>query len=102
MEKRCLCLMETLGLAFGAIDLIVTPHGKYVFLEVNPAGQFLWLDSTLGLPLLDALSQMLIQGRLDYDWNPHSPGLQFDADFERAADARKEQAMEERITDFRP
>jgi len=36
--------MQTLGLRFGAIDMIVTPNGDYVFLEVNEMGQFLWID----------------------------------------------------------
>ncbi len=33
-------LMETLNLDCGSIDLMVTPGGDYVFLEVNPIGQF--------------------------------------------------------------
>jgi glutathione synthase/RimK-type ligase-like ATP-grasp enzyme len=32
-------LMSELGLAFGAVDLIVTPAGEHVFLEVNPSGE---------------------------------------------------------------
>lgn len=32
--------MQELGLDNGSIDLIKTPDGKYVFLEVNPVGQF--------------------------------------------------------------
>lgn len=33
-----------LGLVFGIVDLIVTPGGEYVFLEVNEMGQFLWAE----------------------------------------------------------
>ncbi|WP_394747354.1 grasp-with-spasm system ATP-grasp peptide maturase [Spongiimicrobium salis] len=33
-------LMKNLGLTIGAIDLIVTQEKEYVFLEVNPIGQF--------------------------------------------------------------
>lgn len=33
-------LMEVLDLATGSIDLIKTPEGREVFLEVNPVGQF--------------------------------------------------------------
>ena len=33
-------LMRSLGLSSGALDLIRTPEGRHVFLEVNPAGQF--------------------------------------------------------------
>ena len=44
VEERCIALMRKLGLAFGCIDLIVTPEGEDVFLEVNEMGQFLWVE----------------------------------------------------------
>ena len=34
-----------------ALDFIRTPHGAYVFLEVNPNGQWLWLEDRLGFPI---------------------------------------------------
>ncbi len=37
-------LMDRYGLNYGAIDLILTPDGKYYFLELNAAGEFFWLD----------------------------------------------------------
>lgn len=52
-------LMETLHLTFGAIDLIETPKGEYVFLEVNPNGQWLWLDNMLKLGISDAVADWL-------------------------------------------
>lgn len=94
--------MEKLGLAYGAIDFVVTPEGEYVFLEVNPSGQFLWADYEAGLPLLDAMCEMLIQGRLDYKWNRHAKGVRFDEAFLKAAEARRSQSMAEHISDLRP
>lgn len=44
VEAACLRLMESLGILFGAFDFVVTPGGEHVFLEVNPAGQFLWVE----------------------------------------------------------
>jgi hypothetical protein len=44
VEERCIALMRKLGLAFGCIDLIVTPEGEHIFLEVNEMGQFLWVE----------------------------------------------------------
>lgn len=32
--------MRKLGIIFGCFDFIVTPDEEYVFLEVNPMGQF--------------------------------------------------------------
>jgi hypothetical protein len=37
----------------------VTPEGRYVFLEVNPAGQYMWIESKLGLPITAALADAL-------------------------------------------
>ncbi|MFK8164128.1 MAG: hypothetical protein AB8H12_16910 [Lewinella sp.] len=44
VEKKLLNFMELAELDTGSIDLIYTPEGKYVFLEVNPMGQFHWLS----------------------------------------------------------
>ncbi|MFL6844304.1 MAG: RimK family alpha-L-glutamate ligase [Allosphingosinicella sp.] len=43
--ERCRRLCRALGLAFGAIDLIVAPSGETIFIEVNEAGNFLFYDS---------------------------------------------------------
>lgn len=43
--ERCRQLCRRLGLAFGAIDLIVAPSGEAVFIEVNEAGNFLFFDA---------------------------------------------------------
>ena len=37
--------MEVSNLDTGSIDLIVTPNNEYIFLEVNPVGQFEWLST---------------------------------------------------------
>ncbi len=52
-------LMAALGLVYGAVDLIVTPEGDYLFLEVNPAGEWGMLESELGLPISAALAEVL-------------------------------------------
>jgi glutathione synthase/RimK-type ligase-like ATP-grasp enzyme len=53
-------LMERLGLVYGAIDLRLTPEGRYVFLEINPAGQFLYIEHATGQPIAEALARKLI------------------------------------------
>ena len=47
LTGRLRAFMAHLGLTFGAIDLVQTPDDNYVFLEVNPSGQWLWLDDIL-------------------------------------------------------
>jgi glutathione synthase/RimK-type ligase-like ATP-grasp enzyme len=62
LELQLLKLMRTLGLTFGAIDLVETPSGDYVFLEVNPSGQWLWIDDLLNLGISDAVAEWLSKG----------------------------------------
>lgn len=59
VEAQCLAMVERLGLRFGAIDMIVTPDGRYVFLEINPNGQWMWIEDETGLPLSDVLCDAL-------------------------------------------
>jgi glutathione synthase/RimK-type ligase-like ATP-grasp enzyme len=53
-------LMDRLGLSFGALDLVRTPDGELVFLEVNPAGEWGMLERSLGLPIGDAIADALV------------------------------------------
>jgi glutathione synthase/RimK-type ligase-like ATP-grasp enzyme len=57
--KMLLELMSRLSLTYGAIDLILTPDGRYLFLEVNPNGQWLWLDDMLSLGISRAVAKWL-------------------------------------------
>lgn len=66
-EIRDLCLalvIDHYGLAFGAIDMIIKPSGEYVFLEINPNGQWAWLELATGLPLTDTMADLLAAGKL--------------------------------------
>jgi glutathione synthase/RimK-type ligase-like ATP-grasp enzyme len=62
VAERCLALTQRLGLSYGAIDLIVTPDGRYVFIEINPNGQYSWIEHCTGLPITDALCDLLMAG----------------------------------------
>jgi MvdD family ATP-grasp ribosomal peptide maturase len=63
VEERLLQLMRFLGLHYGAADFIVTPDGHHVFLEVNPVGEFFWLEKYRGLPLSGAIAQLLVSNQ---------------------------------------
>jgi len=52
-------LTHELGLSFSAIDLVLNPEGEYFFLEVNPSGQWLWIEDKTGLPISDAVADWL-------------------------------------------
>ena len=55
IEAKIYALMKFFGLVYGALDFIVTPEGQHIFLEVNPAGQYMWVESKTGLPITAAL-----------------------------------------------
>ncbi|MBW4509386.1 MAG: MvdC family ATP-grasp ribosomal peptide maturase [Scytonematopsis contorta HA4267-MV1] len=52
--------MEKFGLTFGAFDFIQTPTGEYVFLEVNPTGEWGMLEHELGYPISEAIANALL------------------------------------------
>ena len=60
IKERLLRLMDYFGLNYGAIDIIVTPDSRHIFLEVNPAGEFFWLERCPGLPISGAIADVLL------------------------------------------
>ncbi len=62
VAQKCRALVRDFDLAYGAIDMIVTPDGRYVFLENNPAGQYGWIEDFLALPITAAVADLLIAG----------------------------------------
>ena len=59
VAERVRLFMDAFGLVYGAFDFIVTPKGAWVFLEVNAAGQYMWVEAKTGLPITDALVDVL-------------------------------------------
>tara|TARA_R110000764_G_C11018774_1_gene383977 strand:+ start:1362 stop:2279 length:918 start_codon:yes stop_codon:yes gene_type:complete len=59
ISDKCLSLLEELNLNFGAIDLIKTMRDEYVFLEINPNGQWAWIEFDTGLPISDEIINFL-------------------------------------------
>jgi glutathione synthase/RimK-type ligase-like ATP-grasp enzyme len=66
MEQKCIKLVNFLQLQFGAIDMILTPDGEYVFLEINPNGQWAWVQQICPEILIrESLINLLLRGRID-------------------------------------
>jgi glutathione synthase/RimK-type ligase-like ATP-grasp enzyme len=63
VQKGLLKLMDIMGLEYGAADFRVTPDGRHIFLEINPAGQFLFIQNATGMPIAEAMADRLIAGR---------------------------------------
>jgi hypothetical protein len=54
VQATCQAMLEKLGLKYGAFDFVRTPDGELVFLEINPTGEWAWLEDRLGFPMRDA------------------------------------------------
>ncbi|MFF2515585.1 ATP-grasp ribosomal peptide maturase [Streptomyces sp. NPDC058086] len=52
-------LMKRLQLRYGAADFVVGPQGPWTFLEVNPCGQWDWIQGETGLPIAEAIADDL-------------------------------------------
>lgn len=70
VAAACLSIVEDLGLRFGAIDLLETPDGDYVFLENNPNGQWYWVEMMTGQPMARAMADLLEQGERERGRGP--------------------------------
>ena len=52
-------LLKAAGLRYGAVDMRRTPDGRHVFLEVNPAGQWRFVEQVTGQPITAAMAGLL-------------------------------------------
>jgi glutathione synthase/RimK-type ligase-like ATP-grasp enzyme len=59
ISEKCILITKKLQLSFGAIDLIKKLNGEYVFLEINPNGQWAWLETELDLKISDEIINYL-------------------------------------------
>lgn len=62
IRDKCVLLLKHLGLTFGAVDMIKTLDGRYIFIEINPNGQWLWTEELAGLPISEAIALKLARG----------------------------------------
>jgi glutathione synthase/RimK-type ligase-like ATP-grasp enzyme len=61
VHDRVRMVIEQLGLEMGVVDIKITPSGELVWLEVNPQGQFIFLEPLIGVPFIDLFSRYLIE-----------------------------------------
>lgn len=65
IEVLSIKMMKRLGLNFATFDLILTRDGHYVFLELNPNGQWLWIEQLTGLSISGAIAETLIKKKTE-------------------------------------
>lgn len=64
LEEKCVRLTQQLELCYGAIDLIVDKEGNVWFLEINPNGQWAFIEESTGQPIGKAMAELLCSTKL--------------------------------------
>jgi|ERR1043166_3793470 glutathione synthase/RimK-type ligase-like ATP-grasp enzyme len=59
VKQRLHDVLKSLGLKMGVVDLKLTPKGEPIWLEINPQGQFLFVEGLCGLELMSAFAEFL-------------------------------------------
>jgi glutathione synthase/RimK-type ligase-like ATP-grasp enzyme len=59
VKDMCIRITKELNLKFGAIDLIKNIDGNYTFLEINPNGQWTWIEMQTNLQISEAIINAL-------------------------------------------
>lgn len=60
VEERCRGYVRRNNLVFGAIDLVECEE-EFYFLEINPNGEWGWLEKTHGIPISRALCDLMTE-----------------------------------------
>ncbi|MEO4017256.1 MvdC/MvdD family ATP grasp protein [Pseudomonas rossensis] len=61
IQKQCIALVSGLGLRYGAIDLVCDQQDELWFLEINPNGQWAWIENLTGYPIASAIVDDLLK-----------------------------------------
>lgn len=56
----CIMMMNDFKLSYGAFDFIVNENDEWIFLEVNPNGQWQWLEHELKIPISEKIVEYLV------------------------------------------
>jgi ATP-grasp ribosomal peptide maturase len=59
VESSLLRMTEHLGLSFAAADFVVTADDQHYFVDLNPSGQWGWIQEATGLPIAAAIAAQL-------------------------------------------
>ncbi|MFJ9925037.1 ATP-grasp ribosomal peptide maturase [Streptomyces misionensis] len=62
VDKALHAFLDRLELVSGSFDLAIDRAGDYWWLELNPNGQWAWLETETGLPMSAAFADLLARG----------------------------------------
>ena len=59
LEEQCINLVRSLGLEFGVVEFVCDHQGKMWFMEVNPNGQWGFIEKRTGFEISKKLAAFL-------------------------------------------
>jgi glutathione synthase/RimK-type ligase-like ATP-grasp enzyme len=59
IEEACLKIMSDFGLSYGNFDFILDKNNQAYFLEVNPAGDWFWIEHDTNMHITDAMVDLI-------------------------------------------
>jgi glutathione synthase/RimK-type ligase-like ATP-grasp enzyme len=59
ISNKCMMIMEKLGLIISSIDLAVDIHNNVYFFEINPVGDWYWMENKTGSPITQTVCDLL-------------------------------------------
>jgi|694.fasta_scaffold00063_119 glutathione synthase/RimK-type ligase-like ATP-grasp enzyme len=62
MKTKCLDYLKKLGLSFGVIEFALDEKGNYWFLEINPNGQWGFIEEETGMNISSSIAEILQKG----------------------------------------
>lgn len=64
INRKCIELLHRLSLRFGAIDFVLDITGNYIFLEINPNGQWAWIEQRTNYAISTEIVNLLRDGNI--------------------------------------
>jgi glutathione synthase/RimK-type ligase-like ATP-grasp enzyme len=65
VETQLRQMLVNMGLNYGAVDLIRDDNGTYFFIEINPNGQFYWIELLTKAELSDEMARLILRLSVD-------------------------------------
>lgn len=73
LERKIQRFMLKTGLVFACFNFLVSTDDRYIFLDVDEQGQFLWIEeSNPGFKMLDIFTHFLINRTKNFRWDPQN------------------------------
>ncbi len=60
IHNKCVKLLRHLNLRFGAIDFVLDKNEEFIFLEINPNGQWAWIEKLTGYQISHEITNLLV------------------------------------------